>query len=273
MKSAVSKSIKDGGGAINITRSLMSHPAFKPEDLTEREAWIWLLMQARYKPEERRLDRFTASLERGQLMASVRYLAECWGPKSWSKSRVARFLDMLKKRDMVDIKSGTGVSIITICKYDDFQNTPNHNGTVAGHEAGRLRDSSGTNIIKEIKEIKDKEPPDGVSDLFGEEKPKPKKRTARDILGDVATVDQIRDILEMRRTKKLPVTERAMVLLRNSIKAIPEANRAVSIDAMILKGWSSCYPVDQSRAAPPASGQSQIPQDYFAQKYGGENGN
>ncbi len=83
-------------GAFLIDRGWFDHPAFRTEPFTEREAWAWLISEAAYKPHQRRLGSAVVQLQRGQLGASVRFLAERW---KWSKSRVDRFLLRLKNRD------------------------------------------------------------------------------------------------------------------------------------------------------------------------------
>ncbi|ULB09142.1 MarR family transcriptional regulator [Cereibacter azotoformans] len=140
------------GGTVSIARALWDDPEFPNEKFSEREAWIWLIAEASWKPRERRVQRTVFQLERGQLAASVRFLAEAWG---WSKSRVFRFLERLEKRDMITTQSGTDATLITVCNYDKFQPAQKQRGTQAGHSEGQQRDTSGTNENKgEIKGIR-----------------------------------------------------------------------------------------------------------------------
>lgn len=138
------------GGTFSVSRSIWKHEAFADEPMTEREAWLWMIGEAAWKPRVKRLGKYTADLERGQLIVSVRFLADAWG---WSKSRVSRFILRLKNRDMLRSETGTGILIITICNYDEYQPYAVGNGTVAGQLAGQKRDSSGTNEKKEKKDI------------------------------------------------------------------------------------------------------------------------
>jgi hypothetical protein len=124
-------------GTVNISRRIWSDTAFKPEPFTEREAFMWIIMEASYKPREKRIGNVVVDLTRGQLATSVRFMCVAW---NWSKSRVDRFLKRLENRDMIGTESGTGINVITVCKYDEYQNTPNGSGTA---KSGK-RDSSGT---------------------------------------------------------------------------------------------------------------------------------
>lgn len=124
-------------GTVNIARSLFHDAAFKDQPFTEREAFMWMVMEASWKDREKRIDNKVVSLKRGQLAASIRFMAEAW---SWEKSTVDRFLKRLKNRDMIGTDSGTGVNVITICKYSEYQGGDHDGGT----DKKEKRDSSGT---------------------------------------------------------------------------------------------------------------------------------
>jgi DNA-binding transcriptional regulator YhcF (GntR family) len=136
-------------GTFNVSREIWDHEMFRGGVFTEREAFLWLISEAAWKPRAKRFRNGSVSLDRGQLCASVRFMADAWG---WSKSRVSRFLDMLKKRDMIGAQSGTGILVVTICNYAKYQHTQRKPGTLAGHEPGHSRDTRGTNENKGIRE-------------------------------------------------------------------------------------------------------------------------
>lgn len=128
-------------GTVRVSRDIFTDCAFRNEPLTEREAFMWLFMEARFAAGERRVGHITVQLERGQLAVSVRFLAEAW---QWSKSRVQRFLQAIKKRDMIRAESGTGILVITICNYEKYQASAQTDGTATGQSVGHLRDTCGT---------------------------------------------------------------------------------------------------------------------------------
>jgi len=125
------------GGTVNIARSIWSNPAFKRQPFTEREAFIYLVMEASWKARDKRVGDKIIPLQRGQLAVSIRFLADAW---SWEKSTVDRFLKRLKKRDSIGTDSGTGVTVITICNYDIYQLGENKTGQAKSPR----RDSRGT---------------------------------------------------------------------------------------------------------------------------------
>ena len=124
-------------GTVNIARSLFQDEAFKAQPYTEREAFMWLVMEASWKDRTKRVGHIVVDLKRGQLAASIRFMADAW---QWEKSTVDRFLKRLEKRDMIGTDSGTGLNVITISKYNDYQGGEPCSGTAENEK----RDSSGT---------------------------------------------------------------------------------------------------------------------------------
>jgi hypothetical protein len=144
-------------GTFNVARAIWEHPVFAPSPFSEREAFLWLVSEAAWKPRTARAGRVIVDLERGQLCASIRFMAEAWG---WSKSRVERYLKRLENHAMICAKSGTGQMVLTIQNYNEYQHPWDSGGTQAGHK----RDTSGTNYKKEIsKEGIDIEPKGSIA--------------------------------------------------------------------------------------------------------------
>lgn len=106
-------------GTVNISRRLFASEAFRDEPFTEREAWVWLVMEASWKPRTVRVGDFVAATTRGQLAASIRFMAKAW---QWTPAKVQRFLQRIEKLNLICAKTDTGVTVITICKYDKYQN-------------------------------------------------------------------------------------------------------------------------------------------------------
>lgn len=121
------------GGYVRIHRSVFSHDLFKDEPFSEREAWIWLLSSASFKPHKMRHNFDMISVGRGQIPTSYRKLKEKW---SWGNDRVRKFLDLLENEGMIRRDTGTGFLIITICNYEQYQGKGEISGTVSGTDIG-----------------------------------------------------------------------------------------------------------------------------------------
>lgn len=142
-------------GFFKVPNEIFDHPFFDSPSFTRREAFFWLLKEAKECNRKVRVGKLLIELQPRQLACSVRYMAEKWG---WSKSAVDRFLKTLKTGTLIETDSGTGILIITICNTnnisDSFEYTGTATGTATGTVAGQQRDSSGTNIEKKGKERK-----------------------------------------------------------------------------------------------------------------------
>lgn len=130
-------------GTVNIARSIFDHAVFADEPKTEREAWIWLIMEASWKPRTRRVGAVVVETQRGQLAASVRFLASAW---KWTAPKVQRYLKRLEKMEMIRVQADTGVSVITVCNYDEYQ----PGGQASDTAAIQSRYTSDTNEKKEV---------------------------------------------------------------------------------------------------------------------------
>lgn len=138
-------------GFIKLYRRILDNPVFKSD--AEAMAFAWLILRASWQDTEVRYKGQIVKLERGQLTVSARDMAKAL---EWSKSRVSRFLNTLRERDMIEYVGGTHANVINIRNYGTFQSNSKTDGTPTGQPAGQERDSSGTQNKegKELKELK-----------------------------------------------------------------------------------------------------------------------
>lgn len=83
-------------GWIKIHRSLLRH--WIAQDTEKLGRWIDLLLLANYEDNKVLVGEHLVDLKRGQLIASLAFLAGRWNT---SKSTVLRFLDLLESETMV----------------------------------------------------------------------------------------------------------------------------------------------------------------------------
>ncbi len=138
-------------GTVNVSRDLWDDPTFKDSEMSQREAWIWMIAEASWKARVKRAVSIELELQRGQLVASTRFMAKAW---MWSEPRVRRYLDMLENRRMIRRETDAGITVITICKYDEYQNTPSNSDAPATQQPTHQRRTSDANDNKgEIRDI------------------------------------------------------------------------------------------------------------------------
>ena len=103
-------------GYVRIHRSLIGHPAFRND--AEAMAFAWLVAKAAWQPTRVRYKERIISLDRGQVAVSVRDFARAMDrDKAWCE----RLLKRLKSETMVTTRCETGVNIITISNYKEYQ--------------------------------------------------------------------------------------------------------------------------------------------------------
>jgi hypothetical protein len=108
---------------------------FAPEPFTEREAWLWMIAEAAWKPMTVRAGRAVLQIDRGQIACSLRFLATRW---KWPETSVRRFLARLAAGGddaLVVIDAAQSVTQITICNYDKYQNSRRTERRSTGAEA------------------------------------------------------------------------------------------------------------------------------------------
>lgn len=125
-------------GYIPLSRKAFDNFLWQEErERTRWEAWIDLIQTAAYVPRAALVEGRRLNLRRGELVASVRYLGKRW---LWDKNRVSRFIALLRTERMIETRNETGVGIIKLCKYEQYNPSPPGNGTPTNH----TRDSNGT---------------------------------------------------------------------------------------------------------------------------------
>ena len=114
---------------IPINRKLFSHPFWNEKrTYSKAEAWIDLLQMARYDDSEGKVitQGKIITYSRTELPASTRFLAIRW---KWGKSKIAKFLDLLKIEGMISIRLYNGQSIIKIINYDLYNKSMQNQGS------------------------------------------------------------------------------------------------------------------------------------------------
>jgi hypothetical protein len=142
------------GGVFAIARNIFEHDMFEPEPFTEREAWIWMIREAAWKPRRVRVGKKLCDLDRGQLATSMRFMAGKW---QWAEARVRRFLKKLKSDAMIEVVSDALATQITICNYNNYQRVSLPSDAVddAGTDAAATQQRRKQEDIKYIEDKKE----------------------------------------------------------------------------------------------------------------------
>jgi len=105
------------------------------------EAWIDLIVSARFEAGTEIVNDKWIQLERGEQIASVRYLMKRYG---WGNSKVSKFLKNLTSEGSIRREVRQGETVLILCKYDDYNDPKNRSKTAARTPTRQQCDSSAT---------------------------------------------------------------------------------------------------------------------------------
>ncbi|WP_230640250.1 hypothetical protein [Shinella sumterensis] len=122
---------------------LHEHSVFAPEPFTEREAWQWMIGRAAWKETAHRVGASVHKVPVGSFFATIREMQAVW--KWTSTRRVAQFLDLLTSQNMIETRSETGKTLVTVCNYVRYQNGETHSETPESPKPKQERNTKDTN--------------------------------------------------------------------------------------------------------------------------------
>jgi len=112
-------------GWIKLHRQIQENEFYYSEKFTKQSAWIDLLLLATHTERTVYLKGVEIKLTAGQLCYSQVSLAKRW---KWDRKTVAKYLETLRKRKMVDTRKSNITTIITIKKWYLYQVGTQRNG-------------------------------------------------------------------------------------------------------------------------------------------------
>lgn len=107
-------------GVFAVDRGIWEHAFLNAdkEPFTKREAWMWLVCAAAWKPKKMSFCGRVIALQRGEFLFSIRFLANRWG---WTKAKVEYFFKSLKMQDMVQDRIQDSIKIYLVSNFNRYQ--------------------------------------------------------------------------------------------------------------------------------------------------------
>lgn len=125
-----------------LSRRVFLHPFWKEKRVFSRaEAWIDLIRTANWQAGEVLVRGKLIPPNRGELVASLRFLAERW---QWSPMKVSRFIRRLETETMTQGVTRHGESILTVTNYAAYNRASGNNETPLVPETRQQRDGDET---------------------------------------------------------------------------------------------------------------------------------
>lgn len=128
-------------GYIALHRKIIENEFYFSEKFTKSQAWIDLLILATHKENTVYIRGIGIKLNSGELCYSQLSLARRW---KWNFKTVKKFLNLLKKREMVEIKSDNVTTVIFIKNWEHYQASRNElvkNTKIKGEQNGDQRET------------------------------------------------------------------------------------------------------------------------------------
>lgn len=107
------------GTYIYLDRGILDHWTYNDKPFNRSMAWIDLLLLADHSTHTAMWRGKPTEFKRGDVNLSISQLAQRWG---WSRDKARRFILQLEQDNMLRLKSTPYRTVITIVKYDIFQN-------------------------------------------------------------------------------------------------------------------------------------------------------
>ncbi len=146
----------DRHGFIKISRKADADPLWRePREFSRWEAWEYMIRAAAYAPHVRTIGTEQVPLARGEFLASLRYLSECW---QWSVKRVRRFLEWLMSDGrIVCRRRHSNGTVYLLVNYDIYQSKGRAKGTARaqgvsqkGHSKGHTNDTAYPSVVNGV---------------------------------------------------------------------------------------------------------------------------
>lgn len=130
--------IDDNGGWISLYRKTIESSVF--QNMTIWYVWSWCLLKANYKDRTFMFNGKDISVRRGQFITGRDKALTEMPDITARKYRTA--INYLKSTGRITIEATNKHSIITVCKYDDYQTNTLRSDQQINHEATNKRPAS-----------------------------------------------------------------------------------------------------------------------------------
>ncbi len=116
-------------GYISLHRKIWDNPVLNHnKDFSPREAFIYMLTKANHKDADVVIGVQLHKVKRGSLITSQAKLRKKF---KWGNTKLRNFLKLLVNAEMIEVKTQTNLTHISICKYETYQDNQTTNKLLA----------------------------------------------------------------------------------------------------------------------------------------------
>lgn len=140
---------------IPINRNLFEHYLWKENrKYSKFEAWLDLLQLVSFEDgNEKLISSVLCKWNRGQYPVSINFLCVRWG---WKSKTVRNYLLLLQKEQMIELKRAAKWTMLTICKYEEYNKrgqsegkSRGNQGAIKGQQLNKVNNYNNLNKEKE----------------------------------------------------------------------------------------------------------------------------
>jgi len=147
-------------GWISLWRKIFENPIVPPAKVFSKfEAWVWILLNVNHRQGKVVIGNEIIHIPTGSRVTSIKKLCKTFG---WGNTKVRNFLKLLAKDGMIEYKSNTHYTMVSVCNYLSYQKkqTPaNTKATHTQHTPNKQANTNNNELDKErIREIRKKHP-------------------------------------------------------------------------------------------------------------------
>ena len=119
-------------GWISLHRKILDNPILTKSRIYSRfEAFVYMLLKANHKENKCVIGNTIVKVKKGSFITSQKKLMKQF---KWSSSRLRGFLKLLEDDSMIEIKTNTMFTHLTIINYSSYQNLKNTKETQKKHK-------------------------------------------------------------------------------------------------------------------------------------------
>lgn len=131
---------------IKLYRKIIKSPIWENEKALK--VWIWCLVKATHEEREQLVGKTIVKLEKGQFVTGRKKASEELNMK---ERTIYDYFKLLEKLQMISIKSNNKFSVITVEKWEDYQDKKSNNQQQDNNKTTTKQQQSNTN--KNVKNI------------------------------------------------------------------------------------------------------------------------
>lgn len=222
----------DKKGWISIHRCIVDNWIWQEKPFDKGRAWIDLLLMANHTQKKIILGNQIIDVNPGEIITSELKLMKRW---SWGKNKLRTFLNILENEKMLIKKSDHKKTTLTIVNWLDYQGLKTTNGPQADHKrtiSGPRADTNNNDNNDNNDNKKEKTSKLALDDLTF-------KYTSNPDLSKA-----IKDFVDMRKSIKKPLTERALNILFTKLDTLSggnDSNKIKILENSILNCWQGIF--------------------------------